>query len=64
MNWITNSAAMFVTDSGSSVSLKKRNGPAPSIRDASSSSSGTVMKNWRNSSVAVADAISGRISPA
>jgi hypothetical protein len=27
MNWITNSAAIVVTDSGSSVSQKKRNGP-------------------------------------
>ena len=64
MNRITNSAAMLVRDSGSSVSLKKRNGPAPSMREASSNSSGTVMKNWRNSSVAVAEAISGSDSPA
>jgi hypothetical protein len=34
------------------------------MREASSSSSGTVMKNWRNSRVPVADAISGRIRPA
>ena len=64
MNRITNSAAMLVRDSGSSVSQKKRNGPAPSMREASSSSSGTVMKNWRNSSVAVAEAISGSARPA
>ncbi len=63
MNWITNSAAMLVTDSGSSVSKKKRIGPAPSILAASTSSFGTVMKNCRNSKVAVADAISGRIRP-
>ncbi len=63
MNRITNSAAMLVRDSGSSVSLKKRNGPAPSIRDASSNSSGTVMKNCRNNNVAVADAISGNVNP-
>ena len=63
MNWMTNSAAIVVSDSGSSVSLKKRNGPAASIFEASSNSSGTVMKNWRNSSVPVADAISGMIRP-
>ena len=51
-------------DSGSSVSQKNRSGPAPSIRDASNSSSGTVMKNCRNSNVAVADAISGSVRPA
>ena len=64
MNWITNSAATVVIDSGSSVSQKNRNGPAPSIREASNNSSGMVMKNCRNNSVPVADAISGRISPA
>ena len=31
---------------------------------ASASSSGTVMKNWRNRKVAVAEAISGRVRPA
>jgi hypothetical protein len=36
------------------VSTKKRMGPAPSIFAASSSSSGMVRKNCRNSSVAVA----------
>ena len=63
MNWITNIAAMFVTDSGTRIVKKKRIGPAPSMRAASASSSGTVMKNWRNRKVAVADAISGMISP-
>ena len=53
---MTNSAAMFVTDSGSSVSLKNRHGPAPSSFDASISSSGMVMKNWRKNKVAVAEA--------
>src|SRR5512133_2667845 len=64
MNWMTNRAAIDVFDSGSSTSQKKRIGPAPSIRAASTSSSGTVMKNWRNRNVAVADAISGIVSPA
>ena len=64
MNWMTNSAAMLVVDSGSSTSLKKRIGPAPSMRAASTSSSGTVRKNWRNRKVAVALAISGIVSPA
>ncbi len=63
MKRITNNAAMLVTDSGSSVSQKNRIGPAPSIFEASTSSFGTVMKNWRNNSVAVAEAIKGRISP-
>ena len=63
MNWITNSAAMVVFDSGSSTSRKKRIGPAPSTRAASASSSGTVMKNWRNRKVAVAEAISGSVRP-
>ncbi|MNF10408.1 hypothetical protein D3C80_2113360 [compost metagenome] len=64
MNWITNRAAMLVLDKGSSTSRKKRTGPAPSMRAASISSSGTVRKNWRNRKVAVADAISGRVRPA
>ncbi len=64
MNWMTNSAAIEVDDSGSSTSLKNRIGPAPSIRAASTSSSGTVRKNWRNRNVAVADAISGTVRPA
>ena len=63
MNWMTKSAAMLVVDSGSSTSLKKRSGPAPSMRAASTSSSGTVMKNWRKRKVAVAEAISGRVKP-
>ena len=64
MNWITNSAAIEVADSGTSTSLKKRIGPAPSMRAASTSSSGTVRKNWRNRKVAVAEAISGTVRPA
>ena len=64
MKVITNSAAMLVFDSGSTTSQKKRSGPAPSMRAASISSSGSVMKNWRNRKVAVADAISGSVSPA
>ena len=44
--------------------MKNRIGRAPSTRAASASSSGTVMKNCRNRKVAVADAISGKISPA
>jgi hypothetical protein len=55
---------MLVRDSGSSTSQKKRMGPAPSMRAASTSSSGTVRKNWRNRKVAVADAISGTVRPA
>lgn len=64
MNWITKSAAMLVRESGSNTSQKKRMGPAPSILAASTSSSGTVRKNWRNRKVAVADAISGTVKPA
>lgn len=55
---------MLVVDRGSSTSLKKRSGPAPSTRAASTSSSGTVRKNWRNRKVAVAEAISGTVRPA
>src|SRR5260370_31225904 len=64
MNRITNSAAMLVRESGSKMSKKNRIGVAPSIRDASVSSSGIVMKNWRNRNVAVALAISGMVRPA
>ncbi len=63
MNWITNSAAMLVLESGSTTSQKKRIGPAPSMRAASASSSGTVRKNCRNRKVAVAEAIRGSVSP-
>ena len=63
MNWITNSAAMLVFDIGTTTSQKKRIGPAPSTRAASASSSGIVMKNCRNRNVAVADAMSGSVSP-
>ena len=44
--------------------VEVRIGPAPSMRAASTSSSGTVRKNWRNRNVAVADAISGTVRPA
>ena len=64
MNWITKSAAMLVLDRGSNTSQKKRMGPAPSMRAASTSSSGTVRKNWRNKKVAVAEAINGIVKPA
>ncbi|MNV90705.1 hypothetical protein D3C71_1851140 [compost metagenome] len=40
-------ASMLVRDSGSSTSKKKRTGPEPSMRAASASSSGRVMKNCR-----------------
>ncbi|SWF68474.1 Uncharacterised protein [Klebsiella pneumoniae] len=46
------------------MSQKKRIGDAPSIRAASTSSSGRVIKNWRNRNVAVAEAISGSVKPA
>ncbi len=55
---------MLVRDSGSTVSQKKRSGPAPSICAASTISSGMVRKNCRNSSVAVAEAMSGIVRPA
>ena len=64
MNWITNSAAIDVRVTGSRMSMKKRMGPAPSMRAASTSSSGTVRKNCRNKKVAVAEAISGTVRPA
>ena len=63
MNWMTNSAAMLVLESGNSTSLKNRIGPAPSMRAASASSSGTVRKNWRKRKVAVAEAINGSVRP-
>src|SRR6266852_7155511 len=63
MNWITNSAAILVLESGRTTSQKKRIGPAPSMRAASASSSGTVKKNCRNKKVAVAEAMSGSVSP-
>src|SRR5690554_3436080 len=64
MNWMTKSAAMLVLDSGSKMSLKKRKGPAPSMRAASTNSSGTVRKNCRNKKVAVAEAMRGSVRPA
>jgi len=63
MNWITNSAAIEVRDSGSRTSRKNRSGPAPSMRAASTSSSGIATNTWRNNSVAVAEAISGNHRP-
>ena len=64
MNKITKSAAKFVRQSGSKISKKNFIGPAPSTLAASASSSGTVIKNWRKRKVAVAEAISGSVSPA
>src|SRR3954465_5715263 len=63
MNWITKRAAMLVLESGRRTSRKKRIGPAPSMRAASASSSGTVRKNWRKRKVAVAEAMSGGARP-
>ena len=54
---------MLVFESGSTTFQKKRIGPAPSMRAASASSSGIVMKNCRKRKVAVADAMSGSVSP-
>ncbi len=48
---------------GNKISKKNRSGPPPSTRTASHNSSGTVIKNWRNRKVAVADAMSGKINP-
>ncbi|MNE47217.1 hypothetical protein D3C80_1416090 [compost metagenome] len=64
MNRITNSAAILVIDSGRRISFMKRNGPALSMRAASTISPGMVRKNCRNKKVAVAEAISGRVRPA
>ena len=61
---LVEAARVDVAESGTRTSLKKRIGPAPSTRAASTSSSGTVMKNWRNRKVAVAEAMSGMVSPA
>ena len=63
MNRITNKAAMLVRDSGITVSIRNRHGPAPSILAASTSSSGIVRKNCRNNRVAVAEATKGRVNP-
>ena len=54
---------MLVRESGIRIVKKKRIGPAPSMRAASVSSSGTVRKNCLKRKVAVADAITGRIRP-
>ena len=53
--------AIFIT---LMLPVEVRIGPAPSMRAASTSSSGTVRKNWRNRKVAVAEAISGIVRPA
>jgi hypothetical protein len=45
-------AAIIVRDSGSRMSMKNLIGPAPSIRAASSNSSGMDMKNCRKKKVA------------
>ena len=55
---------MFVRERGRRIDPKNRSGPAPSIRAASRSSSGTVRKNWRKRNVAVAEAIRGMVRPA
>ena len=56
-------AATFVIESGRRIVKKKRMGPAPSMRAASVSSSGTVRKNCRKRKVAVAEAMTGRMRP-
>ena len=55
---------MLVRDRGKSTSQKNRMGEAPSILDASASSSGTVKKNCLNKNVAVAEAMRGMVKPA
>ena len=55
---------MLVRDRGSTICQKKRSAPAPSILAASTSSSGIVKNTWRKSRVAVAEAMSGTVSPA
>ena len=60
---MTNSAAMLAAETGIRMSRRKRSGPAPSMRAASTSSSGMATNTWRNSSVAVAEAISGTVRP-
>ena len=54
----------LLADKGARIDQKNRSAPAPSIRAASVSSSGTVRKNCRNRNVAVADAMSGIVRPA
>src|ERR1700722_17518432 len=60
---MTNSAAILAAETGSTMSQRNRNGPAPSMRAASTSSSGIATKTWRNNNVAVADAMSGNQRP-
>lgn len=54
---------MLVRDMGITTSKKKRIGLAPSILDASISSSGMVKKVCLNMKVAVAEAINGILNP-
>src|SRR4030088_2640006 len=61
---MTNSAAILAAETGIRMSRRKRSGPAPSMRAASTSSSGMATNTWRNSSVAAAEAISGTVSAA
>ena len=56
-------AAKFVLLIGIKISKKKRIGLHPSIRAASTISSGIVIKNCLNKKVAVAEAINGKINP-
>ena len=49
---------------GSMIETKVRNSPAPSMRAASRSSLGTVMKYWRNMKMPVAVMIDGTMMPA
>ena len=62
-NIITKIAAKFVLLIGIKISKKKRIGLHPSIRAASTISSGIVIKNCLNKKVAVAEAINGKINP-
>ena len=56
------STASAGRDSGSMMRKKTVNGPAPSTRAASTSSAGTVRKNWRSRNVPNAVNAHGRIS--
>jgi hypothetical protein len=64
MNRITKRAPILAAETGIRMSIRKRIGPAPSIRAASISSSGTARNTCRNSKVAVAEASSGTVNPA
>ena len=63
-NIITNIAARLVLLIGINISKKNLIGLQPSIRAASTISSGIVIKNCLKRNVAVADAIKGKINPA